>query len=777
MFERRLKIVLGVLLAVSGALALRAAQVQVFNADHWRQEAVESMKRWQFIETTRGSLLDNHGRPIALEQPCIDACVDFRVITDVPNDAWVRKKASDRLRTRLGDSFGSQSKEKRAELYRLELARVRADIEGMWVKLAQVSDKSLEEIHDIRRTVVQKVEMRRRFISYRHYELALRKHDQKGPEPGWRRWLLEDGSDKPQLDSFDMPVAEETEAHIILSAIPLAVQNDLGGAIDRYPGLVLRPGTHRYYPYADAACHLIGDMSRVTREDLESDPNVGVDQLRQYYPNDLIGRTGLEALCEPALRGNRGRIERIARGGADDNILSTQDPAPGRDVRTTLDIDLQQEVEQLFAQSQVQNPDRSVETLAMHGAAIVIDVKTSEVRLLASYPTFDLNKLDENYAVWAADALNQPLMNRATRSQFEPGSTVKPIVGLGAITQGLVSVDHGIECTGYLVIDGRPQKFGKCWVAKMYSTTLGGHVAHHPVPSGAPHPTGYLTFPDALERSCNVYFETLADMLRIDGLSYWMDKFGLGRPTGIGISESKGRLPNSYRGPAYLRRATAWFCGIGQTQVTATPLQMANVAATIARGGIWMRPRLIPEKEELAMVRPATGPSAPPIPDRVDLHLDPAAIKAAQEGMTRVVNSRAGTGPQLHRGDVTIAGKTGTAQAARFSIIKRDAGGRPLRDENGKFQREFIEPSSAEHPNPRAPWYRGQGPEGKDLTHAWFIGFAPAEHPQIAFAVMVEYGGSGGPTAGAIARGIVQACIEHGYLTVELNRLKKPAAD
>src|ERR1041384_445679 len=117
MFERRLKIVLGVLLAVSVALVLRAGQVQILQAENWRKEAIESMKRGQDIETTRGSLLDNHGRPIALDQPCIDACVDYRVITDTPDEHWVSKRASERLRARYGDGYGSQPQKKRAELF------------------------------------------------------------------------------------------------------------------------------------------------------------------------------------------------------------------------------------------------------------------------------------------------------------------------------------------------------------------------------------------------------------------------------------------------------------------------------------------------------------------------------------------------------------------------------------------------------------------------------------------------------------------------------------
>ena len=118
----------------------------------------------------------------------------------------------------------------------------------------------------------------------------------------------------------------------------------------------------------------------------------------------------------------------------------------------------------------------------------------------------------------------------------------------------------------------------------------------------------------------------------------------------------------------------------------------------------------------------------------------------------------------LHDPNVVIAGKTGTAQAARFNIILRDEQGKPIRDAEGKIARQYFRRSTATDPNPQMPWYRGSGANGEELGHAWMIGFAPAHNPQIAFAVMVEYGGSGGRDAGPIAKSILAACAEQGYL-------------
>jgi penicillin-binding protein 2 len=256
-----------------------------------------------------------------------------------------------------------------------------------------------------------------------------------------------------------------------------------------------------------------------------------------------------------------------------------------------------------------------------------------------------------------------------------------------------------------------------------------------------------------------VFFETCGDRLGIDGLTNWMGRFGLGRPTGIGVGEANGRLPGQVHVPAYLVKSVSWFGGIGQGKVAATPIQMANVSATIARDGVWMRPRLVPSGEPLPKQLRSDG-----IPERVDLNLNPEAMRLAKIGMNRVVNTRAGSGTALHRDDIVICGKTGTAQAAPFTYRKRDENGNLVKDAEGNVVREELRLSTAGNPNPMAPWYRGTGQSGQDRAHAWFIGFAPAERPKIAFCVLVEYGGGGGIAAAPIARDIVQACVDAGYL-------------
>lgn len=752
MFERRLKIFLGILFAAALLLLARAGQVQIVQGDRWRAQAAETVKRTELIETGRGRLLDYKGREIAADSACIDACVMYPAIKRDPK--WIEETALKRLKSRLGSEYTRAEKSRRAAMLRDEIARVQQDIQAMWGVLAKIAGQSLEQIEEIRRATENRVEMRRRYVWYSRYAQAM---DNRGKNPSsvkWLRFLLDDSATIPELDSFAITVAEENESHAILRAISPEVYNFLGKEIERYPGLELKPSTHRIYPFGATGGHLLGHLSRISKEDMQLNTEMAGTmpqdelELRQYMPNDFIGRTGLEALCEKDLRGMRGQLNRVV-GNADAGRV--RPPVPGKDVRCSIDFELQRQVEMIFRNARWKNPDGTIQTNEMHGAAIVIDVPTGEVRVLASVPTFDPNTLDDNYAQLAADEINKPLLNRATQAQLEPGSTVKPMVGIGGITQGVLRPDETIECTGFLMLGGHKQTVGKCWVATRFFKELNGHVAHHPVPTAAPHSTGFLTFPEGEERSCNIFFETVADRLGLDGLSHWYSLFGLGRPTGIGIAEAKGRLPNSFHGPAHLRRMTAWFSGIGQGQVAATPIQMANVAATIARNGIWMRPRLTCSEETQNTKSEIRNN------DVVDLHLSPEALRLCREGMTRVVNGRAGTGSELKRDDMLVAGKTGTAQAAKFSIILRDPAGKPLRDEKGQIRRQFFEPNAF-------PWYRGTGSSGRDLAHAWFIGFAPADNPKVAFAVMVEYGGSGGHAAGIIARNVLDACIEHGYL-------------
>ena len=787
MFERRLKIFLAVLAVAVVVLIARAAQVQILLRQYWKTQAREAMKRTHLVDTTRGNILDRNGHILAIDKPCIDACIDYRALTSHPDPEWLKAKATERLIARLGDGWAKFSARQKAEQREQEVKAVLADIEEMWPRLAQISGRPLDEIEETRDAIVRRVETRQRFVWYKRYEEALKNGGKKVETARWKKWIADGGDDTPAIDNFNVVVAEQLESHVILHAVDTSTQNELGKDIDQYPGLVLRPGTHRTYPYDDVACHLLGHLARVDAADINE--NKGLDELREFLPNDLVGKAGVESLCEPALRGTRGKIDKVL---GEETVLGSQQPAPGQDVHLSIDIELQQQIQSAFASATLRDAKGKVveENAVLHGAAVILDVDTNQVLALVSYPTYDLNQIEELYPKLRDDEINEPLRNRATMSAFEPGSTVKPLCGLAALTEGVVGVNQGIECTGVFQENGRPIAHGaRCWVASMWGQFLLSHgmsIAHHPIPF--PHvghdgnPDGFLTYSDALERSCNIYFETSADRLGIERLSSWYYKFGLGRPTGIGIGEARGRLPRDTKEQERsMRRAMGFLGGIGQGSIAATPIQMANAVAMIARDGIWMRPVLVlPGDNGQAPTMRAGGWQG--TPDRVDLQLSRDALKAAKLGMFNVVNAPAGTGKALVANDkllqdLKICGKTGTATAAPFTVPERDAAGKVLLDENHRPRRRVIEPSKPGEVNPIAPWYRAEvakrlGPDDKtvvevvSLDHAWYIGFAPQEKPKIAFAVLVEYGGSGGVAAAAIAREALADSISRNYLQV-----------
>jgi penicillin-binding protein 2 len=743
MFERRIKIVLGLLTCMVLLLLLRAAQLQIASADYWRGRAHAKMHQLHFTPATRGRILDIKGREVAVDAACIDLCVDYRAITPRPDEKWVRSMALSRLHRRLGDQYYKTPRSKRAELIDQEIGTVKDLIERMWAKIAQVSGKTPAEIQDIRQGIVDKVEARRTYILHYRYLAAL-KDFQKSEHLPWYKRLFLGGNEKPNPDDFTIDLAEESQPQVIVPNYSDA-NNELAKHIDDYPGLVLRAGKHRIYPFGPAGAHWVGRMNAVNAEDLKDDPHAD-DDLRQYLPNDQIGRSGIEALCEEALRGTRGSVE-YGGGG---RILSRSEAKNGGDVRLSLDMNLEDAILQAFIKRrEYPNYDAPPDIRAkQHGAAVLIDIKTNQVRAMVSYPSFDPNTLDNTYAKLMLDDLNQPMLNRATQAQYPPGSTAKTMVASGGITDGIIAANGTILCDGYLHINGRTYTtIGRCWTMRMF------HMPGHVIPASDPHPDGHLTASDALQRSCNVFYETLASRMGLPELTKWFDKFGLGRDTGIGIAEADGQIPDPKKpGPVY----NTWFDGIGQGDVVATPIQMANVAATLARGGIWMRPKMLVDAKD---VSPATTRPIKRPPGVVDLHLAPDAVFAVHDGMRRVVNTIAGTGRRLHRNDMVVCGKTGSAQVHKLKIPRRDADGQFVRV-NGRIQYETIELGT---PGTET-WYQSVGSE-KSLVHAWVIGFAPAENPTIAFCVMVEFGGSGGLTAADIAQDALDACVANGYLT------------
>jgi penicillin-binding protein 2 len=782
MFERRLKILLGIVFSLAAVMFARAVQLQVAQKDDWEKEATRLLQRPGTAETSRGRILDRKGRVLASDAPCIDVAVDYRAIALDPD--WIKRQAALRLPPRSEKLPAGVT---RAQLLAQETDAVKADIDHMWKTIGQVCNKTPEEIEEIKQEIQGRVTLLQRNAWYKRFSKAHKGQDaDDGATPAWRRWLAGEGEEtddarEAAINAAQVNIGEQSEAHVIVEDINDQQQVALQKALPDCPGLELKQSTHRRYDpvAARVAAHVLGHVAPVTREEVLADKD-NPDALRRYLPRDEIGRDGVERLAEASLRGTKGQLAYYV-GKRDPEVVS---PAvPGEDVTTTIDLDLQRDIDAAFEQSfTVTDNDGSKQTFGqLHGAAVVIDVPTGEVLAMVSHPTYDLNAFQQDFHKLAADEEDKPLLNRATQQALPPGSMAKTIIGSVGVTRGVITPTEGIECTGFLQLPdpknpARTRVFEKrfrCWTARL-ATPISHHSQPEPQVNRYDGRAGFLSLEDGIERSCNVYFETVAWRLKMPGVIDAFNLFGLGRRTGVGLDETPGtiRPPTELRGEQ-IEGATIG-AGIGQGYITATPIQMANVAATLARNGIWLRPELL-TGDALAHRKALPKDAFPD--ERRDLHLSQDALAAIRRGMIRVLRSRSGTGPSEYDlpgirkffDSLDAAGKTGSAQIAgnKLSLVVRDGQGKPVREDpppgvdpktwKGDYKRQIIQLDER-------PWFHGTGAKHDLLAHAWIMGYAPASNPKIAFCCLVEYGGSGGRVAGPISKALLESCVRNGYL-------------
>jgi len=534
------------------------------------------------------------------------------------------------------------------------------------------------------------------------------------------------------------PVREENQLLPVLEDVDRDTALTVRLELERYPWLQVTPGSHRTARDADTVVHVLGRLGPATPDRIANDPLAG-DPLRSLTIQDRCGVSGVERLADIVLRGTRGRTVRSYAG----QILEHTDPIPGHDVYLTIDLELQKHVAQLLEEATQRCPNPS------GAAAVVIDVATREIRALVSYPTYPYERFAEDYDALRRDTRHLPLLFRAVQGQYPPGSICKAISLVGALSDGLITAQTTFECRGHLLPD-QPDRF-RCWIYNQYP--------------GMSH--GLQDAEDAVRNSCNIYFFHVGERLGPQGLCDWFTRFGLGRSQGTGlIEESSAIVPTedwmqTNRGRGY-QPADAWNLAIGQGEVTVTPLQAANVAATIA-AGFWAPVRLAYDSTGQAL----GNPSAAVVP------LDDSALRVLRRGMWRVVNDQ-GTGREarLSSSKYELCGKTGSAQASprvvnmvytcEWSDGRREQVVATC--EEDVLARFPADPPQivARRVNERYPALE----EGERLpAHAWFIGYTqPATTPRggaprgdvYAISVIIEFGGSGGHVAAPVARKIAE---------------------
>ena len=470
----------------------------------------------------------------------------------------------------------------------------------------------------------------------------------------------------------------------------------------RFPGVEIKARLFRTYPQGELASHVIGYIGRINQREKERIQDS--DDEANYRGTDYIGKLGVEQSFERQLHGTTG-VEQMetSAGGHAVRRLASSPATPGQTIMLSIDIKLQKLVEDMFG-------DR-------RGALVAIDPRTGEVLAFVSKPTFDPNLFVEgiDQESWSAlsESINKPLLNRALRGTYPPGSTYKPFMALAALETGKRGANVMVNDPGFFNFAGH--RFGS--------------------PEGN---LGMLDMRRSIQVSSNIYYYSLANEMGVDLIHDFMKPLGFGQSTGIDLGgEVRGVLPSTeWKRNAYKRpEQKKWFAGetislgIGQGYNSFTMLQLAQATAIVANGGIKHRPHVV-----LGTRDSVTGQVSPVVqPTSENLGYKPAHVAVVREGLTSVVTSGTARGVFAGAG-YQAAGKTGTAQAVTQA-------------QNTKYNARALE----EH----------------QRDHALFMGFAPASDPRIAVAVIVENAGWGAGAAAPIARRVMDYWLLDQYPSEE----------
>ncbi len=456
------------------------------------------------------------------------------------------------------------------------------------------------------------------------------------------------------------------------------------------PGVTIQAGSRRHYLYGSLCAHVLGYVGEISEAQIKS------GRYPDRRPGDLIGKAGVERIWEASLSGIRGGAQlEVDAAGRVIKVVSRKPPLSGESISLTIDKRLQ-----VLGEKELEGK---------RGAIVAMNPKNGELLAMVSSPGFDPNLFVEGIDKEAWEDLTgskaHPLQNRALSSQYPPGSIFKIVVALAALEEGVIDKNETIFCGGSLSLGST--RFG-CWKK---------------------HGHGHIALENALVESCDVYFYTLGKRLGIDKIAHYAKRLGLGSATGFDpFIEKDGLVPT--REWKLKRWGVPWQAGetlssaIGQSFVLVTPIQMAAMISSVFNGGTLYRPRIAKAagKDDGKQVDP-------PAPGNMkSLQIRPEHLEIVRKALIGVVNGPRGTGKKAALKDITVAGKTGTAQVVAL-------------DKEKGFGDEKDVPLE----------YR---------DHAWFVSVAPAEDPTIAVAVLVEHGGHGGSAAAPIAKHLISAFLE-----------------
>jgi len=440
------------------------------------------------------------------------------------------------------------------------------------------------------------------------------------------------------------------------------------------PDVVVEQVPTRRYPDTMGA-HLFGYVGEVS--------DAQVAESGTLKSGDITGQSGIEKIYNAYLMGEDGARRVVVNSvGREIRTLEEAPPIEGKRLQLTVDYDVQKAIEDSF------------DAIDLNGAAVVLDPNDGAVLGFTSRPAYDPNAFAAGIdrPTWnslTADR-DRPLNDRAIQGRYSPGSTFKMAVALAGLEEGIITPDFHVNCPGHANFYGRDFK---CW-----RLSRGGH--------------GSIDLRRAIKESCDVYFYTVANMVGVDKINKWATALGMGVMSGIDLpNEVQGLVPST----AWKREKMheKWYAGetisvgIGQGQVTTTPVSMAVYMATLANGGTRVTPHLLKAVDDGSGWKPIPAPAPQGHTD-----IDPEKLQVIKDGMWAVVNEPHGTGGNARIDGHDVAGKTGTAQ-----VISNQ----------GKA---------------------AAGKTEKDLRdNGWFVFFAPRDNPQIAGVVFLEHGVHGGNAA------------------------------
>ena len=491
-----------------------------------------------------------------------------------------------------------------------------------------------------------------------------------------------------------------TKSLTIAKDIPREAVAEFSEEGDEFPGINISVQPVRQYKQGTLASHILGYASKIGSEEYQKKKD-------EYNQNDIIGKTGIEAVFEKYLKGKNGtkQIDMAVDGTITAEVVEKEAVA-GSNVVLTIDSQLQKIAEEALKDNieKIKNGGFGKSYDAKGGSCVVMNVKTGEVLAMASYPDYNPQSFADGISneEWKSYNENKsyPLLNKCIQSAYEPGSIFKMVTAIAGLESGNISLTEKINDTGVY------KKYGAEWKCWYYTDYHRGH--------------GYLNVIGAIEKSCNFFFYETADRMGIDTLDKYATYFGLGKKTGIELpSETAGTLASK----DYVKSIKgSWNPGdtinaaIGQGYNKFTPLQMTKYISMIANGGNDVDVSIVKTiqnadgtevlKDEInEYVKEKLGLTEE---NNENITLNKDYVNAVREGMKSVTSGESGTAYVRFKDfNIKVGGKTGSAEA-------------------------------------------GKDANGNDIVNAWFAAFAPYDDPEIAVVVMVENGGHGNYTAEAV---------------------------